>query len=124
LRGLHYQSAPHGEIKIVRCTQGAIFDVAVDLRPYSPTFRHWIGTTLTATNHEMLYIPEGYAHGFLTLEDNSEVLYQMSEVYRPESACGARWDDPAFQIAWPAKPTVISERDRTYPDFCRGNGLV
>jgi dTDP-4-dehydrorhamnose 3,5-epimerase len=117
LRGVHYQAAPHAEIKVVRCTQGSMFDVAVDLRQDSPTFRQWVGITLTATNHEMLYIPEGCAHGFLTLEDNTEALYHMSEFYNPESARGARWDDPAFQIAWPAKPRVISERDRTYPDF-------
>lgn len=124
LRGIHYQVAPHAEIKIVRCTQGAIFDVAVDLRPHSPTFRQWVGITLTAANHEMLYIPEGCAHGFLTLDDNTEIFYQMSEFYNAESARGARWDDPAFQIAWPAKPIVMSERDRTYPNFYWSDSLA
>jgi len=101
----------------VRCTQGSIYDVIVDLRPASPTFRQWIGITLSAANREMVYIPEGFGHGFITLEDDTEVFYQMSEFYKPEAARGVRWDDPAFQVAWPAKPVVISERDRTYPDF-------
>jgi dTDP-4-dehydrorhamnose 3,5-epimerase len=117
LRGMHYQSAPYAESKLVRCTRGAIYDVALDLRADSPTFREWIGVTLTADNREMIYIPEGCAHGFLTLEDNSEVFYQISEFYRPEAARGARWDDPAFGIVWPAKPQLLSERDRDYPDF-------
>jgi dTDP-4-dehydrorhamnose 3,5-epimerase len=117
LRGLHYQAAPHAEAKLLRCTMGAIYDVVVDLRPQSPTFKQWIGVTLSAANRHMLYIPEGCAHGFLTLENDTEVFYQMSEFYHPESARGVRWDDPAFQIAWPAKVEVISERDRTYPDL-------
>ena len=117
LRGLHYQAAPHAETKLVRCTQGAIYDVVVDLRPQSRTFKDWIGVTLTAANRHMLYIPEGCAHGFLTLEDESEVFYQMSEFYNPDSARGVRWNDPAFEITWPANVEVISERDRTYPDF-------
>jgi dTDP-4-dehydrorhamnose 3,5-epimerase len=117
MRGLHYQAAPHAEAKLVRCTMGAIYDVVVDLRPQSPTFKEWIGVTLSATNRHMLYIPEGFAHGFLTLEDQTEVFYQMSEFYHPESARGVRWDDPAFKIVWPAKVEVISERDRTYPDL-------
>ena len=117
LRGMHYQSAPYAESKLVRCTRGAIYDVALDLRADSPTFRGWIGVTLTADNREMIYIPEGCAHGFLTLEDNSEVFYQISEFYRPEAARGVRWDDPAFGIVWPAKPQLLSERDRDYPDF-------
>jgi dTDP-4-dehydrorhamnose 3,5-epimerase len=117
LRGMHYQAAPHGEAKLVRCTNGAIYDVAVDLRPESPTFKDWIGVTLTAAGRNMLYMPEGFGHGFLTLEDETEVFYQMSEFYNPGAVRGARWDDPAFRIVWPARPEVISERDRTYPDF-------
>jgi dTDP-4-dehydrorhamnose 3,5-epimerase len=117
LRGLHYQAAPYAEAKVVRCTMGSIYDVAVDLRPKSPTFKNWIGMDLTAANRHMLYIPEGCAHGFLTLEDETEVFYQMSEFYNPESARGLRWNDPAFKIKWPGKVEVISERDRTYPDF-------
>ncbi|MGA9061083.1 MAG: dTDP-4-dehydrorhamnose 3,5-epimerase [Terracidiphilus sp.] len=117
LRGMHYQAAPHAEAKSVRCIRGAIFDVVLDLRQQSPTFRQWIGVTLTATNRDMVYIPEGCAHGFLTLEDQTEVFYQISEYYQPESARGVRWNDPAFNIAWPAAPELISERDRTFADF-------
>jgi len=119
LRGMHDQAAPHAEAKVVRCTGGAIYDVAVDLRRESPTFKQWVGATLTAQNRHMLYVPEGCAHGFLTLEDATEVFYQMSEFYYPELARGVRWNDPEFNIAWPAKVEVISERDRTYPDFER-----
>jgi len=117
LRGIHYQAAPFEESKVVRCTLGAIYDVIVDLRPDSPTFQQWIGITLSAANREMVYIPEGCGHGFITLEDDTEVFYQMSEFYKPKAARGVRWDDPAFRVAWPAKPVVMSERDRTYPDF-------
>ena len=117
LRGIHYQVAPYAETKLVRCTRGAIYDVVVDLRPQSPTFRDWVALVLTAENRNMVYVPEGCAHGFLTLEDETEVFYQMSEFYNAESARGVRWDDPAFRIAWPEKVEVISERDRTYPDF-------
>lgn len=117
LRGIHLQDAPHGEAKLVRCTKGAIFDVAVDLRPQSPTFRQWHGSVLTADNYQMLYIPEGCGHGFLTLTDGAEIFYQMSEFYHPESARGIRWNDPAIGIDWPEEVRVISERDRTYPDF-------
>lgn len=117
LRGVHYQTAPYAETKIVRCTRGTIYDVVVDLRPQSPTFKHWIALVLSDTNRNMVYIPEGCAHGFLTLEDETEVFYQMSEVYNAQSARGVRWDDPAFQIVWPARVEVISERDRTYPNF-------
>jgi len=117
LRGIHYQASPHPEAKLVRCTRGAIYDLAVDLRPTSPTFKQWFATLLSADNRHMLYIPEGCAHGFLTLTDNAEVFYQMSEFYHPESASGVRWDDPAFQIAWPEEIKVISERDRSYPNF-------
>jgi|ERR1700733_4172382 len=117
LRGLHYQAAPYPEAKLVRCTRGAIYDVVVDLRPHSPTFKEWTGATLTATNRRMLYIPEECGHGFLTLEDETEVLYQMSEFYHPELARGVRWDDPAFKILWPSEAELISDRDRAYPNF-------
>jgi dTDP-4-dehydrorhamnose 3,5-epimerase len=117
LRGVHFQRAPFAEAKLVRCTCGAIYDVVLDLRPHSPTFRHWIAVVLTAEKRNMVYVPEGCGHGFLTLQDDVEVFYQMSEFYNPEAARGVRWDDPAFQIAWPEKVEVISERDRTYPDF-------
>ena len=117
LRGVHYQVAPNQEAKLVRCTRGSIFDVAIDLRPHSPTFKSWVSAVLTAEQRNMLYVPEGCAHGFLTLEENTEVFYQMSEIFNPDSARGVRWDDPAFQIAWPAKVEQISERDRTCPDF-------
>jgi dTDP-4-dehydrorhamnose 3,5-epimerase len=117
LRGMHYQEAPCAETKIVRCTHGAIYDVALDLRPQSPTFKQWVATVLSAVNRYMLYIPEGCAHGFLTLEDQTEVFYQMSEFYHAELSRGVRWDDPAFHIVWPGEVEVISERDRTYPDF-------
>jgi dTDP-4-dehydrorhamnose 3,5-epimerase len=117
LRGVHYQIEPFQEAKLVRCTKGGIYDVAVDLRPESATFMQWTGHELTAANRSALYIPEGCAHGFLTLVDETEVFYQMSEFYHPEAGRGVRWNDPAFQIHWPGKVEVISERDRTYPEF-------
>jgi dTDP-4-dehydrorhamnose 3,5-epimerase len=117
LRGMHYQTESYAEAKLVRCTKGAIYDVAVDMRPQSATFMRWVGTKLNATNRRALYIPEGCAHGFLTLEDDTEVFYQISESYHPEAARGVRWDDPAFGIVWPEVVEVISDRDRTYPDF-------
>ncbi len=117
LRGMHFQVSPHAEAKLVRCIKGAIYDVVIDLRPESRTYREWIAVLLTADKRNMVYIPEGCAHGFLTLADESEVFYQMSEFYSPDSARGVRWDDPAFQIIWPDAVEVISERDRTYPDF-------
>jgi dTDP-4-dehydrorhamnose 3,5-epimerase len=117
LRGIHYQAAPFVEAKLVRCTRGAIYDVAVDLRPRSPTFKEWVAVILSAQNRHMLYVPEGCAHGFLTLEPETEVFYQMSEIYNVDATRGVRWDDPAFQIAWPAEVEVISQRDRTYPSF-------
>lgn len=117
LRGLHYQVAPREETKLIRCTKGAIYDVVLDLRAESPSFKDWVAFVLTAEKRNMVYVPKGCAHGFLTLEDGSEVTYQMSEFRSEESARGVRWDDPAFQIQWPAKVEVISERDRTYPDF-------
>lgn len=119
LRGMHYQSAPYTEAKLVRCTRGAIWDVIIDLREGSETFRQWVSAELTQTNGKMLYIPEGFAHGFQTLSDNTEVFYQMSEFHMPEYARGVRWDDPAFGILWPDKVTIISEKDRSYPDFGR-----
>jgi len=117
LRGLHYQKAPHGETKLVRCTQGAIYDVVADLRPHSPTFAKWTAVTLTSNNHRMVYVPEGCAHGFLTLHAETEVFYQISEFFHAGSARGVRWDDPRFRIGWPIRPKVISERDLTYDDF-------
>jgi dTDP-4-dehydrorhamnose 3,5-epimerase len=119
LRGLHYQDSPHAEVKLVRCTRGVVYDVVVDLRPQSPTFREWIGVGLDLENRLSVYIPKGCAHGFLTLEDSSEVTYQMSEFYHQESARGVRWNDPAFQIDWPGEVNVISERDSSYPDIAR-----
>jgi dTDP-4-dehydrorhamnose 3,5-epimerase len=116
LRGLHYQVAPHEEAKLVRCTRGAIWDVAVDLRPDSPTFRAWFGADLSADNRAALYIPEGCAHGQLTLADDTEVFYQMSAPFVPGAARGVRWDDPAFGIEWPGTVEVINQRDRSYPD--------
>ena len=117
LRGMHYQAEPHAEVKLVRCTRGAAYDVVLDLRPQSETYKQWAGFMLTSENCNMVYIPEGCAHGFLTLADETELLYQMSEFYSPESAGGVRWNDPTFQIVWPGRVEVISERDRSYPDF-------
>ncbi len=117
LRGLHYQIAPYEEAKLVRCTKGAIYDVIIDLRSSSPTFKQWLAMDLTAENRSMLYIPEGFAHGFQTLEDDTEVLYQMSEFYHPECARGVKWNDRAFRIAWPINNPTISARDQQYPDF-------
>jgi dTDP-4-dehydrorhamnose 3,5-epimerase len=117
LRGMHYQKDPHGEVKLVRCTKGAIFDVAIDLRPNSPTFRQWFGAELTADNHTALYIPQGFAHGFLTLQPDSEVLYYLKHPYTAQAATGVRFDDPAFGIQWPAAPAMIAERDAAYPNF-------
>jgi dTDP-4-dehydrorhamnose 3,5-epimerase len=118
LRGLHYQEAPHREIKLVRCTRGSIFLVMVDLRPDSSTTGGWLGVELTARSERMAYVPEGFAQGYQTLEDDTEVLYQMSHHYVPEAARGVRWDDPAFGVDWPpAEERVISERDRSWPDY-------
>jgi dTDP-4-dehydrorhamnose 3,5-epimerase len=115
LRGLHYQLPPAAEAKLVRCTRGAIFDVAVDLRPNSPTFCRWFGTELSAANDMMLYIPKGFAHGFQTLADDTEITYQMSEYYAPDLARGLRWDEPALGIHWPLSVGTMSERDRQQP---------
>lgn len=117
LRGLHYQAAPHAEAKLVRCTRGAVYDVALDLRSGSPTYRRHVAVVLDARSHRALYIPEGCAHGFQTLEDDTDVLYQMSTFHAPEAARGVRWDDPAFAIPWPPAERLISARDRAYPDF-------
>ncbi|MCA1817678.1 MAG: dTDP-4-dehydrorhamnose 3,5-epimerase [Acidobacteria bacterium] len=120
LRGMHFQAAPHAQAKLVRCTAGAVFDCIIDLREGSETFARWFAVELTAENRLQLYVPEGFAHGFQTLADESEVFYQMSSVYVPESARGVRWDDPAFGINWPeAAERTINLRDRTYPDFVR-----
>lgn len=115
VRGMHFQVAPHEEAKLVRCTMGAIHDVIVDLRPASATYRQWFGADLSAGNRRMLFVPAGFAHGFQTLEDNSEVFYQMSEFHRPEHARGVRFDDPALGIRWPRVVTSVSDRDRAYP---------
>ena len=118
LRGMHYQLAPYGEVKVVRCTAGEIYDVAVDLRPESPTYREWVAVQLTENNRRAVYIPEGCAHGFQTLVDNTEVYYQISEFYHPEAARGIRWDDPAFGIVWPLRGKVIlSTKDSSYADY-------
>jgi dTDP-4-dehydrorhamnose 3,5-epimerase len=117
LRGLHYQEEPHSEVKLVRCTRGSIFLVMVDLRPDSKTRNDWVGIELSAGNWRLAYVPQGFAQGYQTLEDDTEVLYQMSHHYAPEAARGVRWNDPAFDIAWPAaEQRIISERDRTWPD--------
>ena len=117
LRGMHYQTKPYEEVRLVRCTRGRIFDVIIDLRPQSPTHKHWDAVELTADNRLMLYVPKGFAHGFQTLEDNTEVFYQMSEFYAPEFARGLRWNDPVFAIAWPLDNPILSARDRTFPNF-------
>ena len=115
LRGMHYQAAPMAEAKLVRCTRGAIYDVIIDLRHESPTYCQWLAEELSTENSRMTYIPEGFAHGFQTLEDDTEVFYQMSEFYSPEHARGVRWDDPVFGIEWPLNTKIISEKDNNYP---------
>jgi dTDP-4-dehydrorhamnose 3,5-epimerase len=117
LRGMHYQVPPYEETKLVHCTMGAIYDVIIDLRTRSRTFKRWVAVELTAQNRRGLYIPEGLAHGFQTLEDNTEVFYQISEFYHPEASRGVRWNDPAFRIVWPNDIMVVSDKDREYPDF-------
>ena len=117
MRGMHYQMPPHAEAKLVRCIRGAIYDVIIDLRPDSKTYRKHYGVQLDSENRRMLFVPEGFAHGFLTLEENTEIFYQMSEFFAPNSARGFRWNDPAFGIKWPIEIKVVSDRDRTYPDF-------
>lgn len=117
LRGMHFQRSPHSEVKIVSCPSGAVFDVVLDLRPESPTFRQWFGVELTADNFRMLYIPEGCAHGYQTLQDNSVLNYTTSAMYAPDHATGVRFDDPAFRIDWPLPVSVISDADAGWPDF-------
>lgn len=119
LRGMHYQAAPHGEAKVVRVTRGAIYDVIVDLRPGSLTYARWLGVELRADNYLSLYIPEGFAHGFLTLEDHTEIAYLMTEFFVPSAMRGLRWDDPALGIVWPAAVAVIAKKDQSWPDFLR-----
>lgn len=114
---MHYQVAPHEEAKLIRCTMGVIYDVIIDLRLDSPTFKQWIAVELTKENRQMLYVPERFAHGFQTLEDHTEVFYQMSEFYHPECARGVRWDDPTFDIRWPFSPSIISKRDLGFSFF-------
>jgi dTDP-4-dehydrorhamnose 3,5-epimerase len=117
LRGMHYQIAPYEEAKLIRCTRGKIFDVIIDLRPESNTFKQWFGVEINDENYKMLYVPEGFAHGFQTLEDNTEVFYQMSETFMPDYARGIRYNDSIFDIKWPITPPIISEKDRIYPSF-------
>ena len=117
LRGMHYQVEPYREAKVVRCTMGALYDVVVDMRPDSPTFRQWASFELSAENRHLVYVPEGFAHGFLTREDNTEVFYMITEFYHRKAARGVRWDDPAFGIEWPDEVRVLSDRDAQYPDF-------
>ena len=117
LRGMHYQEPPRDEVKVVRCTRGAVYDVIIDLRPDSRTYTQWAGVELTAGNHRILYVPQGFAHGYQALEDNTEICYQTSEFYHPEAARGVRYSDPKFGIEWPLETTVISEADRSWPDY-------
>ena len=117
LRGMHYQIAPYQECKLIRCTRGAIYDVIIDLRTDSPTFKHWVGVELTADNYTMFFVPADFAHGFQTLTDETEITYQVSQFYMPGSEKGIRFDDPAFDIQWPQEVAIISEKDRTWPDF-------
>jgi dTDP-4-dehydrorhamnose 3,5-epimerase len=117
LRGMHFQAYPYQEVKLVQCIRGSMYDVVIDLRPASPTYQQYIGVTLSAQEHNILYVPKGFAHGFITLEDDVEIFYQMSEFHVPSAARGFRWNDPTFNIQWPAQPGIISERDANYPDF-------
>ena len=117
LRGMHYQLAPRAETKLVRCIRGALYDLILDLRPGSATFGHSFGAALSAENRRMMYVPKGFAHGFITLADDTEAFYLVDEFYSPEHERGVRWNDPRFAIEWPAQPVVISEKDRTYRDF-------
>ena len=114
---MHFQAPPHGEVKLIRCTRGSIYDAIIDLRPESPTFKQYFSAILSAENGRMLYVPQGFAHGFQTLEDNTEVFYQISQFYSPEHERGVRWNDPAFGIDWPPSPRFILDRDQSYPDF-------
>ena len=117
LRGMHYQTAPYEETKLIRCTHGALYDVIVDLREDSPTYREWFGIELTDENYKMLYVPQNFAHGFVTLEEDTEAIYFTSQFYAPGAEKGLRWNDPAFGIQWPVEIEVISEKDGAWPDF-------
>lgn len=117
LRGMHFQNAPYAENKLVRCTKGAIHDVIIDLRPDSPTYKQWVSAELTEENHKLLYVPEGFGHGYQTLTETAEVIYQVSQFYAPESASGVRHNDPAFGITWPLEVAAISDLDKNWPDF-------
>jgi dTDP-4-dehydrorhamnose 3,5-epimerase len=117
IRGMHYQVPPYEEVKLVRCSRGAIYDVIIDLRKDSTTYRQWLGVELAADDYKLLYIPGGFAHGFQTLKDNTEVVYQVSQFYTPGAEAGLRWDDPAFNITWPLNVQVISDKDRNWPDY-------
>ncbi len=117
IRGMHYQLSPHAETKLIRCIQGAFWDVILDLRPESPTFGRWFGEELSATNRRMMYVPKGFAHGFITLTEHAEAFYLVDEFYAPERERGVRWNDPLFKIEWPAFPALISEKDSNHPDF-------
>lgn len=117
IRGMHYQIAPHQESKLIRCVSGAIYDVIIDLRPDSPTYKKWFGAKLSEDNNSMLFVPEGFAHGFLTLRENTQVSYQVSAIYNFESERVIRYNDPLFKIKWPIEMNVISEKDKNYPDF-------
>lgn len=121
LRGLHYQAPPYAEVKVVRCISGALWDVIADLRKSSPSFGQWFGVELTASNRRMMYVPKGFAHGFITLDDNTEAIYLVSTTYSADAERGVRWDDAFFGIRWPIAPTVISEKDRIRPDFDPGD---
>lgn len=117
LRGMHYQVLRYAEVKLLRCTRGAIYDVVIDLRPQSPTFSQWLAVDLTAENHRMLYVPEGFAHGFQALADGTEITYQVSQFYTPKAEQGVRYNDPAFAIRWPIAAPVVSKKDRKWPDY-------
>jgi dTDP-4-dehydrorhamnose 3,5-epimerase len=117
LRGMHYQIPPYEEVKLVRCSHGSIYDVIIDLRKDSPTYKQWLGVQLTADDHNLLYVPGGFAHGFQTLEDDTEVVYQVSQFYTPGAEAGLRCDDPTFNINWPLEVRVISDKDRNWPDY-------
>jgi dTDP-4-dehydrorhamnose 3,5-epimerase len=117
LRGMHFQRPPHPEVKVISCQYGAIFDVAMDIRPDSPTFGQWFGAELSQENRAVLYVPEGCAHGYLTLRPDTSVEYLISEFYHPEVAGGVRWNDPFFNVRWPFEPSLMNDRDRTWPDF-------
>jgi dTDP-4-dehydrorhamnose 3,5-epimerase len=120
LRGMHYQKKPFEESKVIRCIKGKIFDVIIDLRASSSTFKKWVGVELTEKNYKMLYVPEGFAHGFQTLEDNSEIIYQVSEFYTPNSELGIHWNDPAFNITWPIEEKITTEKDNSWKSFDLG----